>query len=196
MVEKISGYITDQLIQAEKISQEQRVVYKYGFERILLSGVNLLTTLIIGICMGQVLECIMLQLLFMPLRSHAGGYHAAGRMRCFILSTIITIIILAGYQLLPKYFSASLSLYILCFAAAVIAGTAPVGTPNKPLDELERKVYGQRTRMILLIETGVAVFCYCFTDTNITWMVALNAAAVAASLLAGMASNRQRGYIP
>ena len=35
---------------------------------------------------------------------------------------------------------------------------APIGTENKPLDDIEHRIYQKRTRIIVLVETILAVF--------------------------------------
>lgn len=112
---------------------------------------------IVGIVFGELVSILLFTLFYTPLRSYAGGIHAGTPSRCFVLSLVMLTLVAAvnKYVFIPQYIS-----YIvltLSFVAVIIL--SPVETPNKPLDETEKKVYGRKTKIIALIEAVVGVIC-------------------------------------
>lgn len=112
---------------------------------------------LVGIVFGELVSILLFTLFYTPLRSFAGGIHAETPSRCFVLSLAMLSLVTAlnKYVFIPRYIS-----YIvltLSFVAVVIL--SPVETPNKPLDETEKKVYGRKTKIIAMIEATIGVIC-------------------------------------
>lgn len=150
MFSKLSEQITGNLENKETIQSEDRELYRYGFEQGLTMLLNLVTTLVIGLLFGKLLEVCLFMAAYIPLRSYAGGYHAKTPFRCYLLS----IVILTAVMLFMKYLALDNIVYCLMIlvSGAVILILSPVEDKNKPLDDSELKVYKNRASSILLIE--------------------------------------------
>lgn len=150
MFSKLSEQITGNLENKETIQSEDRELYRYGFEQGLTMLLNLVTTLVIGLLFGKLLEVCLFMAAYIPLRSYAGGYHAKTPFRCYLLS----IVILTAVMLFMKYLALDNIVYYLMIlvSGAVILILSPVEDKNKPLDDSELKVYKNRASSILLIE--------------------------------------------
>lgn len=190
MFTKVSTRITSSLLRAEIINEPEKDVYTYGFRRLFTFLLNLATAFMIGIIMGQLWECLILEVVFMPLRSYAGGYHASSERKCYFLSAGMIILDLFLLRFLSKGFHAGVGITLLLIAAAVIMWLAPVGNKNKPLDEDEKRVYGQRTHIVLLIELTIAILCYVFLINTIFWTMVLGILSVSISLIIGAYKNK------
>lgn len=105
----------------------------------------------------MLVSILLFTLFYTPLRSFAGGIHAKTQFRCFIFSLIMLFLIalINKYIFIPNYIS-----YIaLIFSFITVMLLSPVETPNKPLDKMEKKVYGKKVKIIALIETFIGVVC-------------------------------------
>ena len=80
------------LLENNSIMQDEAEIYEFGIKQMLNVCLNVITTISIGVIMGQVLQSIVLMISFMMLRTYAGGFHASTPARCYLL-TIITIIV-------------------------------------------------------------------------------------------------------
>ena len=146
LFDKIAG----KLVEIETISIEDKKLYEYGLKQIASTLANVATTLIIGFIFGMVWESILFMVSYIPLRSYAGGYHARTPLRCYIFSVILTVGVLLTVRYMPHDM-------ILVGALILISGIllfvfAPIGDENKPLDEVEIKVFKRRARLVLIIQ--------------------------------------------
>ena len=108
------------------IMQDEAEIYEFGIKQMLNVCLNVITTISIGVIMGQVLQSIVLMISFMMLRTYAGVFHASTPARCYLL-TIITIIVSLSVINNIKLFQ-KLSVLILILSDIVIWKLAPVVT--------------------------------------------------------------------
>ena len=77
------------LIKNKIVDIQQRDVYVYGLEIILLNGSLLLLFFITSLLCGAMTNFWAYLIFFLPLRIFSGGYHAKSSESCFVLSTIM-----------------------------------------------------------------------------------------------------------
>src|SRR5690606_35879503 len=155
MATKFSHKIVDWLIANGTIKAEDREIYLYGLQQGLIMILNIITTIIIGFCLSMVWQSIVFMVAYIPLRSFAGGYHARTQLKCYILSIVLTLAVLMMIKFFP---ATNVSIMILTgIASGIIAWLSPMEDSNKPLDEIEVKVYGKKTRVILIVEICVII---------------------------------------
>ena len=150
---KIVDKITDSLVKSGTIHAEDKDIYEYGLRHIASMFLNISTTLIIGFIFGMIWQSILFMVAYIPLRSYAGGYHARTPLKCYIFSVILTVCVLLSIKYMP--YNDILFLVITFISGAIIFIFAPMGDENKPLDEIETKVFRKRTRIILFVEIGL-----------------------------------------
>ena len=76
------------------IPEADRDIYIYGLNNGCTILINFVTVLIISLILQKEAIFIVLMLSFIPLRSFSGGIHCNSRILCYILSTLIIIILL------------------------------------------------------------------------------------------------------
>lgn len=150
MIEKISCAIVKKFEAFDIVNNENRDIYLFGTYQGLVLIINLISMILIGIAFGQIFECLLYMLLFIPMRSFAGGYHASSPQRCYVYS--MACIVLA--MLIIKFTVFNLVIYYIAsiISGAVIFNLAPVEDQNKPLDKVEIIHYRVRTQVTLVIE--------------------------------------------
>lgn len=75
MFDRISTFLTDTLIEGGTLKSEERSLYIYCFGTMLETAANLLSAIIIGALLGEFPAALIFMLVFIPLRSMAGGFH-------------------------------------------------------------------------------------------------------------------------
>lgn len=185
MFQSLSVSMTQGLIQAEVIDADDKEIYEYGLKTIFTNTINFLISILIGVIMGQFLECLLFQLAFLTLRAYSGGYHASTERRCCLMSYGMVVAVLVLLRYLPEWLNAGAGVLLLLAAAGVIVVLAPVENENKPLYPGEIKVYGHRARMILLVEVVIAAILYFVSGIHNFWAVVCGVVAVGLSLVAG-----------
>lgn len=180
---RIIKSLTDDFIYNRIISEDEREIVQYGLEHMIGTLSGFLITLGIGFCYGSPIAGLFLWLFLYPLRCNAGGYHADTRGKCILISIFMLFVVFSGIfcSNWPEVVH-----MVLCFVCAVtIWFIAPVGSRNKPLDEMEHLVYRRRTRCILTAETVLALCAWFCNWTNIFLAVEMALAVVTFSLVAG-----------
>ena len=152
------SYITEKIVsnmEKQNMIQTDRInIYKYGINQMFNMLLNIATFLVIGLIFHMTLETIIFTAAYIPLRIYAGGFHAITTLKCWIVSAVMLIAVLSAI----KY--ADLKLYVFDILAligiAVILVLSPVEDKNKPLDELEKKIY--KKRCILTFAAELLIF--------------------------------------
>lgn len=186
-MEKLISAIINRMICAGSIKQEEKELYAFGLEAVLSCAVTLFSTALIGLFLGQLVGAFFFMLFFIPLRSYAGGYHAQTHMGCYLLSCAVTIAVLLLADQFSGFLAANTVVFITLtiFSALLVMVLAPVETPNKPLDALERSVYTFKTRLVL----GVEMLCYIalmlVKNQYLAFIIMLNFVVMAISLCVG-----------
>ena len=146
MFDKMSAFITDTLIEGKIIKIEERNLYLYCFGTLIEMTANLITTLIIGALLGKIVAALFFMLVFIPLRSTAGGYHCETAGKCYLLSMAVYLAVILTYDyvsIAPSY--VCVLMCVIDFAAIIIL--SPIASPNKPIIANEKT----RNRWISII---------------------------------------------
>lgn len=140
---------------------EDPEIMEYGFY-ILMSKIIFITSIIIiGVIFSELVPILLFTLFYTPLRSFAGGIHATTPSRCFVFSLVMLILV----AMFNKYIFVSryILFVFLILASIIIILLSPVETANKPLDEIEKNIYGIKTKIIMLIDVIVGVIFELFS---------------------------------
>jgi accessory gene regulator B len=156
MIKQFAGTITSFLIYDSIIEEEEREVYQYGIEQILI---NFSTLVVIGIIAFSAKFCV--QTVFwmcgmLPIRAVAGGYHASSPVKCNILTISIFILNILIINILKTYMTRYLFIAFLGLIFFSIIRFAPVDHKNKVLEQKEFLIVKRKSRII-----GSIVFVVC-----------------------------------
>lgn len=150
LLTRLSRKIVNDLTRSDIVKAEDAEIYIYGINQILMYSINISSALIIGLIFGKFFEAAVFIVAYCSLRSFAGGYHAKTPLRCYVFSVIMLIIVLVGIKYL--YLTGWMYYVVLLAAALVVIVLSPVEDKNKPLDEIEHKVYKRRAIFIAAAE--------------------------------------------
>lgn len=155
MFRNISEKITNQLLRTDVIEYDDFEIYQFGLEQMLATALNILTTIILGIVLGEIWKSITFVLAFMLLRTYAGGYHSSTPLRCYLLtaSIIAAVLSVIKYVRIDSF----ICIGLLIISSVIILVLTPVESKNKPLDSIECVVYRRKAVTIWCIETMSAV---------------------------------------
>ena len=142
------------LNETDEMTKEQQELIRYGLELLILKGIFILSTVIIGLFLGCISKCIIFLILFIPIRSTAGGYHARTRTHCFFLSVFTVILTIEVQRLMEQ----QPQIYILILVTSIIFGivlwiASPVEHKNKPLTYNEKIQARKKLRVNMCIES-------------------------------------------
>ncbi len=157
------------LIKHKILDIEQRDIYIYGLEVILLNGCLLIVFLIISLLCGEMINFWSYLIFFLPLRIFSGGYHAKTSERCFVLSTIMYGLSIALTKFIPLLYTLWTWRIAGIVSLLVILVMAPLINENNPLSQTQQK----RNRIIvyILLVLDLAFF---ILSCNYAWVIAAN----------------------
>lgn len=159
MFKELSGKLVNCAEEQNIIKSEDAENCLYGLNTFLTLTVNILSAFAIGLFMNMLIEISLFILVFKSLRKYVGGSHAKTALRCYISSCAIYLIVLAVIKYYPL--SKSITTAITILSAAILCVISPVEADKKPLDDIEKVVFGRRGRITVLIFLCLfALFCY------------------------------------
>lgn len=142
------------------IDSEDEDVLKFGIEMLKTLSLAVLVALAISIALNMFLEAAILLAVLIPLRQNAGGYHTKHRITCGIMSTLIY---LCALLLIKECILDYILQCIMCVTDFVVLYLfAPIDNVNHRLDDIEKKVYADRTMKCFLIDIIVFMFLFMF----------------------------------
>lgn len=194
MISSVANNITNYLICKKVIKDDDREIYQYGFEQVLSSLLNIATMLLLGIILGKIYQSLVLILSFMALRSYSGGYHANTPLHCYLL----TVMSISAALSIMKFITIDrfICLGLLVLSSLIIITLSPIGTANKPLDEIEKIIYRKKTIIVWSVETCVAIVFIILDITEIHIAITLAQVIISIALIFGnlQCGNLWRNY--
>ena len=194
-MDKVAESIVNWQIQKNVIKAEDRAVYVYAYEILLMRISSLLIAVIVGALTDNLTGVLVFLASYIPLRTYAGGYHARDSIRCMIDSTLL-IAAVAVITKLPLFREVSLGLLVFAAAGLIsclfIFVLAPVADENKPLDDIERKHYALRAKIISAIEVLAAFICFLSEQKGMGSILMLTQIVMALMLVLGSINKREK----
>lgn len=188
MIEHLANIIVDSMSKNKIIVSEDREEYLYGINIFISSALHLITLFIIIMIMGLYWQGILFNFAYIMLRNYAGGFHAKSSKVCYLISIGICITSLA----VIKFFEASSGvIYILSlFSYIVLMLFSPVEDRNKPLDEIETKVFKVRARIMASIYL-LLIIIFCLNGLpEIAFVITLSISILSFMVILGVIKNK------
>jgi len=123
MFKKITTKITNKLFTTHILNEDDIPIFHYCLESVLLLFSFLLVTLFLAYITDFLLPSLLFLIVFLTLRSVAGGFHAPTPEACFLLS-ILSFCIFRYISSIYHYHPIVMVIYIL--ACIIIYFTAPI----------------------------------------------------------------------
>lgn len=179
MIQRFVNYLIDQQVITPDEADVQIFALTTLSQMVMAHGAIFILAAIFGVFV----ETILFELIFMPMRSYAGGFHASTPGRCFVLSLAVWGAIMAAAKFTPAAYHL-LSFAVLLIAAVIIWLTAPVPHANNPIGPKRFAQVKRIVRWLLLLDVAVIAAVYLWFDPGYALACALTLLACACSLLA------------
>jgi len=117
-------------------------------------------------------------------------YHADTQLKCFVLSNVMIVVVIAIEKYIPIHSLFQVSAVIL--NSILIAWLGPVDTVTKRLDDLEQSVYKKRILIIMIIENAIFVGSILTKVTIVSKLLTVSFLMVMLMLMGGVIDNIKR----
>ena len=158
MIKRAVTRLVSAQIRLGTIQESNRKVYEYGYQLMIEAFINVVISLLLGAVLGCFKEVVFFLIVFMPLRSFCGGYHAAKTWQCTVLSNLVVllVIVVSKVSLLAGIIT---PVYILgdIVIGGMIVLFAPVDNENRRVGEKERRRYKMTASVVMSVEALLCI---------------------------------------
>lgn len=144
-MDRIIDYLMSKLMQGGFTRAEDAEIVRFGLELAIMRALISAAVITVAIALDSAPAVIAFMAVYQPLRSCCGGYHAKTRFSCFISSNLILLAVIAATKLLTDTVCMISALCFILSGLNVIFFFAPIDTPTKPFDNIERIVFRKRS---------------------------------------------------
>lgn len=176
-----------------KINPEEENIILFGLNMIKMVGLALFTAIIISIIMGEFFEAVVFLTTLIPLRQFAGGYHTKHKWTCYIMSLIIYIASLLFIKMIE--INCVIQILVVFVSIVIIFSLAPIDNADNELDDNERYIFADKTRMTFIIELLAFMFLIIFNLHAWSKIIVTAMSIVSLLLIAGYADNKIRDLL-
>lgn len=166
-------------------ADEDDEIIRYGLEILFMKIIMYAAFLIIGILTKSLIQILCFMLAYQPLRTYSGGYHQKTRMGCFIFSVLMFLSVVSAVKLISQGIIHFLVPCLMLPAIPAILLLAPMDTPDKPLEETERKVFRKRVYILLTAEVLAAAVLWFVRYDTLAFPIAIGVFADALLMIIG-----------
>lgn len=154
---KAARFLAGYIIEKGMVKEEDREVYEYGFT-ILMEMVSFVVfSVAVSLYLHMILEGILFFVIFIPLRSYAGGLHLKRFYACFVLSCLTLGVIL----LITQNVNIPITVIVIAFLILEICVYAlyPVESTNREVDSVENRYFKKKLETFLAIHLVLVMVC-------------------------------------
>lgn len=173
---KIGILLVDYITKKNKERNLSYDVVVFGVTLGLEFFVFITLSLAIAVKLKMTVEYILFLVVFIALRSYAGGFHMKTYKKCLAVSCFIIwcALSIAKKFILPT----EIAIFVIGIISWRLYYMGPVGCSTKQLEKAERLVYAKKLQCILIILLAVTViFCFCNMKAFLT-IIALSISVV------------------
>ena len=194
MLGRVSNDIASGFARKGISSEDRTMVYAYGFELLLATGINIILVLCVSALFYHIYTGAFFLLAFIPLRSTAGGYHANSHLTCCLV--FLGIYILCLLLLTGLHCSNYGLIYVLIsiISGITIYRCSPIESGNKPMSQQLRAKNRKRSIGISCLNLILALVL-CVLSHQDKWIFGsyfLGVASAAISMYADLLLNVRR----
>lgn len=161
MVEKMSGYIVDNLLyKNEKPGKDEREIMMFGITRILEDIPKYALIFLIAVFLDILKDVGIVLLITLTYKTFLGGAHAEGNIKCFIYSALFFISpsFIARYIKIPSVAMIVIAIIINLFAIYAVIKYAPSDTVEVPILNKKKRFIMRLLSFMSLVLINISLF--------------------------------------
>lgn len=151
MASWVAERMTQMLVTTSLIGEGDRELYSYGFFMLISRIYYFLVAVVTGLLMDIPLESALFYVVFMVLRTYAGGLHAKTETACTILTTFVLAASVFGIKLMSMTSSHAPFWLTLLIGCIPILLFSPLDNKDKPMTNQEKKHYRVISHVVVFL---------------------------------------------
>lgn len=185
---KLYKGLADYIIRKGVAEESDREMYEYAFEIAAEMGLFAVACIVIALYLQMFWEGILFFVLFIPLRSYAGGLHMESYTSCFCMSCLAFsgVLLAARYIEIPGW----CLIIALLLLEIVVYRLYPVENANRAVDEEENAFFKKKLRGFLFLDFAIAAICLILKNEKYLLVVTATFMLIVLTMIAGKCKNR------
>ncbi|MEG2520133.1 MAG: accessory gene regulator B family protein [Christensenellaceae bacterium] len=185
--------IVDKAIEYDVILDDERELYTIAFTTLYFSIATWGTLILLSLFFGKLFPSLIFLVFHIPLRVYAGGFHQPTRIRCYIQSLVIFVLMLSGSITQTAQWNTYL-FHIIFPLALVIFILAPVASSNKPLNNKEVSHHKIISRCVLILELILVIIFQQLGMNDCLYFALVSIFLVSVQIIIGFVDGRIKSY--
>ncbi len=187
-MDKIAQGLVRYVINKGVITEEERAEYVYGFTTALEMCLSLVVSFLIAYKLHTIIEGIFFFVIFIPLRSYAGGLHLDQYYKCLALSSLTFLTVM----LISKMFTGNMAYELIAFLILelIIYALYPVENVNRAVDLKENAYFKKKLEKYLLIDFVLVVTLFLLEKERYLVSITATLLLVAITMIIGKIKNK------
>lgn len=144
MLQRLIDKMIEREIEQKIIKPEEVSIYKYGYILVYEVVLNIILSVLIGILFDSIVNVLFFLVVFIPIRSFCGGWHADTIWKCTVVSNIILVLEIIYVENVIKHLKIWILYPIFVLFLIYIIYVAPVETRTKRISQNEKEVYRKK----------------------------------------------------
>lgn len=188
-MEKLSYILTCYLVRKNVVEAEKSSIYQYGFQIGMEVSLNTIISVLIAIFCHMECETIIFFIVFMLLRSYAGGLHLNTYICCLLCSCMS----LWGLLMIVKFWdiNGSFSIGMVAISLLLIKLLSPVQDINRPISPDEMQIFGKKLNYSILVILILSVIFYVLHLEKMLLMISMTTLFMVGILVLGKLNYRK-----
>ena len=183
MMERIAKRLTAYIIGKGIVAESEEKIYLYGFQMGLELISNLIVSILIAMKMDMLPQAAIFFIVFIPIRSYAGGFHFEQYLHCFILSVVTYVGVLELSQILT--IAGEIHIVADVVLLILVRYLFPVQNVRRMIDEDEKRYFSKKLQQILVAEFALIVVLLVLKKEDLLAVVNLTLVLIVVSMIAG-----------
>lgn len=183
MMERIAKKLTAYIIGKGIVAESEEKIYFYGFQMGLELIFNLSVSILIAIKMDMLPQAAIFFIVFIPIRSYAGGFHFEKYLHCFILSVVTYVGVLELSQILT--IAGEIHVVADVVFLILVWYFFPVQNIHRMIDEDEKRYFSKKLQQILVADFVLIIVLLVLKKEDLLAVVSLTLVLIVVSMIAG-----------
>lgn len=157
MIKRIVDILIRKQSESCIIKEAEDEIYRYGYILLFEVALNLVIALVIGIVFSKIKDVFFFLLMYIPLRSYCGGWHADKIWKCTIISNVILILQVCVVDNISVIFSIKYMWIIFLINMFIVFLWSPLETKMKRITQEEKIILKRKIKIILIIHIFIMI---------------------------------------
>lgn len=159
LIDTLSRRLVQRMLDKEIIKFDDWEIYMYGLQLLISTVFKLTGFMLFAWLLGWVPEALVYLIVFSMLRVNAGGIHAESYLMCFLVTGTMMITAILISRTFVAFTNFGLPIALIA-AVTLILIYAPVDSPNRRLNDNERRVNRIRSLVVVFSLTAIVLATY------------------------------------